>query len=82
MSLFVSQMDNKNDNLGRIVSNDQECTRRFPVKIDGIENLVKSEKYSFSYSGGQDQIKIATTLLGDNISQAVGISTIHHVRNE
>jgi len=50
----------------------QECCRRFPVHIPGLESLVKTEKFQLHSTSSQtDQIKISATLSGDNICYAV-----------
>ncbi|RWS30562.1 protein rogdi-like protein [Leptotrombidium deliense] len=57
--------------LGQLQNILLECCRRFPVTIPDIESLVKSEKYSLQQNiGQQDQLKIALSLFGDNISHA------------
>ncbi|XP_014677441.1 PREDICTED: protein rogdi-like [Priapulus caudatus] len=46
-----------------------ECARRFPLRIPGVENIVKPEKFLLT-SPSADSIKCVATLLGDNICQA------------
>lgn len=52
----------------------QECSRRFPVRIHGIESMVKTEKFQLISSSNSmnDQLKVFGTLSGDTIAHAVG----------
>ncbi|XP_046912071.1 uncharacterized protein LOC124493062 [Dermatophagoides farinae] len=49
-----------------------ECSRRFPVPIDGVETMVKTEKYILASMNNamNDQIKVSCTLCADNITHA------------
>lgn len=50
----------------------KECSRRFCVDIDGLNSLVKNEKYILqNTSSGQDHMKIVVTVTADDITHAV-----------
>ena len=58
----------------------QECCRRFPVHIPGLESLVKTEKFQLNSTTHLDQIKICATLSADNICYAVcALITVHYL---
>lgn len=54
-------------------SKTQECSRRFPVRLDhNIQSLVKSEKFTLTASGAHnDHLKISTVLTGDALDNTV-----------
>lgn len=51
----------------------QECSRRFPVYIPGVDSMVKADKFTLCSmnSSMNDQIRVQCTLCGDNIAHAV-----------
>ena len=51
----------------------QECSRRFPVRLEGkVETLVRHEKFTLTATGAHnDHLKISTVLCGDTLSSTV-----------
>ncbi|KAI7693025.1 hypothetical protein SSS_03250 [Sarcoptes scabiei] len=69
---FQWLLDEVNSIIEQIYNIIIECSRRFPLHINGVESAIKSEKYQLISINNSmnDQIKVSCTLCADNITHA------------